>query len=304
MFIKVKKPRFRSKVALFDYDWTLVRPKNEQTFPKDVDDWQWLHTSVPDIITKYHKKGFGIYIVTNQTKKWKQEQIEQVLKSLDIPIHICIAWTKEERKPSTFLYDEAFTKEQKEKLKLAESFFCGDALGRTNDHSADDSQFAKNIGIKCFSPEEIFLLKKDKKKVLDIQAKKTQEIVIMVGYPGSGKSTLCSKVFEGNDRYFIAHGDDLKTSAKMIKAGESFILQGKSVVFDATNPSKRKRAEYVDLAKKHNIPVRCIYVNTNLQESLVRNNNREKVVPRIVYNVYAKNFEMPEETEGFQVLIN
>ena len=299
MIIKLGKPRFRSKVALFDFDWTLVRPKNGQTFPKDVDDWQWLRSNIPKIIKGYYQKGYGIYIVTNQTKEWKKDQIENVLKTLDIPIHICIAWKIEERKPTLFLFNEAFTEEQKKKIKKKDSFMCGDAMGRVNDHSDDDLKFAENIGVKCFTPEDIFPV--EDVKTVKVKANKTQEAVIMVGYQGSGKSTICSEVFEPAG-YYIAHGDELKTSIKMIKMAEIAVKEGKSVVFDATNPSKKKRAEYIEFAKTYKLPVRCIHVNTSLEDSLARNNKRDKPIPRIAFNIYTKNFEIPEESEGFEVV--
>ena len=54
----INKPRHRSKVAIIDYDWTICKPKNNKTFPTDVDDWEWLRPSVPDVIKDlYHKKG-------------------------------------------------------------------------------------------------------------------------------------------------------------------------------------------------------------------------------------------------------
>jgi hypothetical protein len=39
-----------------------------------------------------------------------------------------------------------------------------------------------------------------------------------------------------------------------------------------------------------------------MEESMNRNNKREHPVPRIVYNIYKKNFEEPMEDEGFSVL--
>lgn len=123
---KINKPTFRSRVALFDYDWTLVRPKDDRTFPKDVDDWQWLRPSVPAVIQDYYKKGFGIYIFTNQSKPWKQDQIMQALTTLDIPLTICIATDRHDYKPSLNLFNEAF---MGKKIKLEDSFMCGDAVG-------------------------------------------------------------------------------------------------------------------------------------------------------------------------------
>ncbi len=148
-------------------------------------------------------------------------------------------------------------------------------------------------------PEELFPL--DKPKKIGLKPSKTQEVVIMVGYPGSGKSKICGLIFEPAG-YFIAHGDELKTSAKMIKASITPITEGKSVVFDATNASKKKRAEYIEFAEKYKMPVRCVHVNTSLADSMARNNLREKPVPRIVYNIYNKNFETPSEDEGFTLV--
>lgn len=132
----------------------------------------------------------------------------------------------------------------------------------------------------------------------------SQEIVIMVGYPGSGKSTYAEELFGKKNNYVIIHGDDLKTSKKMITAASEHVKFGKSVVFDSTNPSKKRRKEYIDFAKINGVQVRCIHVTTSLEESWKRNNMRpkENIVPRIVYNIYKKNFELPEENEGCKLI--
>lgn len=129
-----------------------------------------------------------------------------------------------------------------------------------------------------------------------------QEIVIMVGYPGSKKSTYASKQ---GDKFVIISGDQLKTSKKMIAVARPILKSGKSVIFDATNPTKIKRAEYIDLAKELKLPARCVYMSTSMEESLYLNNQRpkEKIVPKIVYNIYKKKFEMPDETEGCTINI-
>ena len=296
MIIKILSPRFRSKIALIDYDWTIVSPKYG-VFPKNVDDWKWLRPNVPDIIRELYKKGYGIYIVTNQTKAWKKDQIINVMEQLEIPLTICIAYEKSTHKPNRFIYDEAISLDKHKKVKVTESFMCGDALGRLNDHSDSDLKFAEAIGIKCLSPEELFPIIIKKNNML--KPLKSQEVIIMVGYPGSGKDTLISKVFS---EYFIANGDDLKTSVKMIKAAINPIKSGQSIVFNATNPSKIKRAEYVKFANEYKIPIRCVHVNTSIEDSLASNNTREKPVPRIVYNIYKKKFEEPDVDEGFTVI--
>lgn len=68
---------------------------------------------------------------------------------------------------------------------------------------------------------------------------------------------------------------------------------------------KKRRAEFIKLAKEFNIPVKCIHITTSLEESQYRNNERSKNgigVPKIVYNIYKKNFEEPTEEEGCSVI--
>lgn len=289
--------RHRKKVASFDYDWTLVKPKSGGTFPKDVNDWEWLRKDIPKIIKSYYEKGYSILIFTNQSKVWKVDQIRNVLKTLDIPCYISIATDKQHYKPSKLMfnrYNERYGKDRYDK----KSFYCGDALGRVNDWANTDKLFAESIGFKVKSPEEIFPFVKEKEKSLDNVL--TQEIIIMIGYPGSGKSTIANKF--DKSKYMIISGDIYKTVKKMIKVSEEYIKSGKSIIFDATNGTQKKRKEYIDYANSLNIPVRCIHVNTSLEEALARNNTREKPVPKIVYFKYRKEFELPNENEGCKVI--
>ena len=300
MIIQINKPRFRSKVAIFDFDWTLIKPKSGGTFPKDVDDWIWLRPDVPNIILKYFKKGFGILIATNQSKSWKKDQIVNAMTTLDIPLTIAIATRKEDYKPNLIIFNEAFTLVQRNKINKTLSFFCGDALGRQSDHSDSDLKFAENMGIKSISPEVMFPF--IAKPAFDLKPSSSQEIIIMVGYQASGKSTIAHEIFE-TAGYFIVNGDELKTIQKMIKTAEIELKKGTSVVFDATNASKEKRSLLVNLANKYNISARCIYVQTSLEESLARNNLRQKPIPKIAFYVYRKHFEKPNNDEGFQVIV-
>lgn len=124
-----------------------------------------------------------------------------------------------------------------------------------------------------------------------------QEVIVMVGPPGSGKSTV-SEEFKRLG-YYVAHGDEHKTSTKMIKHANLHVIEGKSIVFDATNGPRKKRAEYVEFAKKHGLSIRCIIMKTSMEESMQRNNRRETPVPKIVYNIYKKNYDEPFADEGF-----
>jgi bifunctional polynucleotide phosphatase/kinase len=298
--IKLNKYRFRNKIAAFDYDWTLVKPKSNGTFPKNIDDWEWLRPNVPDILKNYYKNGYSIMVFTNQSKFWKIDQIKLVLDTLKIPIIVAIATDKSEYKPNPQMFNDIVSKE----WNKSKSFFVGDALGRPNDWSDTDKLFANTIGINIKTPEEIFPFEqKSVSSSNKIKKVNHQEIIILTGYPGSGKSTIAKNIFEPKD-YIIINGDELKTSKNMVKKAIPLLKNGKSIVFDATNPTIEKRAEYIQLAKQNNISSRCIYVSTSMDESIARNNLREKdkIVPKIVYYKFRKVFQEPTEKEGCEVI--
>ncbi len=85
---KVNDPKFREKMASFDYDWTLVSPKNGKTFPKSVDDWVWLYPNVIDKIKELYEDNYMIVIFSNQSKEWKHDQIQIVAEKLQVPVFI------------------------------------------------------------------------------------------------------------------------------------------------------------------------------------------------------------------------
>jgi bifunctional polynucleotide phosphatase/kinase len=291
----------REKMAAFDYDWTLVSPKGGKTFPSNIDDWEWLYPTIPEKIKNYYEDGFMIVIFTNQSKDWKHEQIKLVAASLGIPIFIVVATRKCDYKPNPNLFNLFIGDNRINKEK---SFFIGDAIGRTYDFSDSDKVFAENIGIPYYCPEQVFHVKTEIINIPSIPLSDEKQIIIMMGYPGSGKSAIAKNICKNNSFIYI-EGDIYKTSTKMIKVSLEHILQNKSIVFDATHSSSKKRKEYVELGKKYNYNVVCIHVSTSLEISYKQNKlrNYEKYVPKIAYSVYSKNYDNPNENEGFTLFV-
>ena len=290
---------FKDKMIGLDYDWTLVNPKDGKTFPTNIEDWEWYSPDVPKRLKKYHDEGYMLVIFTNQSKSWKCDQIKLSMSSLNIPLFIVIGRIKSEYKPNIILFDTLFKEHTIDKSK---SFFIGDALGRKSDFSDSDKIFSENIGIQYFPPEKIFLNNNYKKcDISQIGFIDTPEIIIMMGYPGSGKTTIAEEIC--NDRNYIhIKGDDYKSNTpKMLKAALIHIQDNKSIVFDATNSSIKKRKLYIDFAMKHKYDIKCIHVSTPMDISYKRNLMRldEKKVPKIAFSVYKKYYEIPTKEEGF-----
>jgi len=225
--IQHPKFRFRQHIAAFDYDHTIVKPKSNSTFSKNVDDWMWLRPNVVPTILALYKRGYSILIFTNQHKSFKLEQIKLVLDTLDIPYKAYIMMDKAIKKPNPLCFQNHISGRK----MSTKSFYVGDALGREQDWSDVDKIFAQNCDIKYLSPEELFPF--PKKQALVVNPVANKEVVIMVGYQGSGKSTFAAMHF--GDKYTILQGDVLKTEAKMAKHLKLELTNENSVVLDATN---------------------------------------------------------------------
>jgi bifunctional polynucleotide phosphatase/kinase len=299
----INKAQLKAKIAAFDYDWTLVCPKDGKTFPSNVEDWQWLYPNIPDELKRYNEEGFSVVIFTNQSKDWKVTQIQNVTKSLEIPIFVVVARQKCDYKPNPVLYDALVGVHIFDK---ASSFFVGDALGRKGDYADSDKVFAQNIGLKCYSPDNFFATKQEETimNIPKLKLYESKQVIIMVGYPGSGKSSVANHICE-DEQFVLIQGDVYKTSSKMIKAALPSVKDGKSIIFDATNSSTKKRSEYIEFAKKHGYVVVCIHVSTSLDEAYKRNKLRDdtKQVPKIAYSVYTKHYNAPSTDEGFELIV-
>ena len=163
--------------------------------------------------------------------------------------------------------------------------------------------FAENIGVKIYTPEKMFM-NINNIKIHSLPIPNNPEIIIMTGYPGSGKSSIAKKVVSENNNYIWIPRDQFKTPSKMKKEAKLHIARNKSIIFDATNGSIKSRKIFVDFAENYpNYLVRCVYLTLSLSKSYNRNKARaeREHVPKIAYNVYKKHFSEPNESEGFSV---
>ena len=125
---------------------------------------------------------------------------------------------------------------------------------------------------------------------------------------GSGKTFLYRKLFS-DDLFVHINQDTLGTKAKCLKMAAEGLAAGKSVIIDNTNPDKSTRREYVKLAKKNSIPVRCFLFD--IQKEICSHNNafreffadEKQRVPGIAYRAFYSKYEAPEADEGFEDII-
>jgi bifunctional polynucleotide phosphatase/kinase len=125
-----------------------------------------------------------------------------------------------------------------------------------------------------------------------------KEVVIMVGYPGSGKSTYAKKLEEESAGiYYRVDGDQHKTPIAMVRDARTN-AGNRSVIFDSTGGTRSRRAAFIQYAQGRGIPVRIVWITTPLEVSMERNKQRHVPVPAIAFYTFRSRFEEPTSEEG------
>jgi bifunctional polynucleotide phosphatase/kinase len=134
-------------------------------------------------------------------------------------------------------------------------------------------------------------------------------MVMLIGLPGSGKSSIVENYFESKD-YVSINQDTLKTKNKCVKVCEKNLEQGSSVIVDNTNTTKSSRATYLSIAKKLNVKCYAILINPDLDLSVHNGNVRSLLpnsdhaeVPKFVIKMQHDKYEAPTEAEGFEKIM-
>lgn len=138
------------------------------------------------------------------------------------------------------------------------------------------------------------------------------EFIMLVGLPGSGKSTLAKSIAEANSFTIIstdsirkdlcgdescqdANQDVFRIAKDMIKDS---LWNGKSVVFDATNLTRKARANILE-ACPTGITKSAFVVWNPIEKCIENDKNRSRTVGEEVIMGMAKKFQFPFYDEGF-----
>ncbi|KAI4864265.1 PNK3P-domain-containing protein [Hypoxylon rubiginosum] len=238
-----------------------------------------------------------------------------------------------------------------DEVDLAGSIFVGDAGGRTaqlksaggtgaaagatvaKDFSCSDRNFAHNVGIAYKTPEEFFLGEpprefsrdfdlatypldvdggsNDDGEILFEKVNK-QEVVLFCGPPGAGKSTFYWRHLKPLN-YERVNQDTLKSRAKCFKAATEFLDEGSSIVIDNTNPDADGRKEWIEFARNHSVPIRCVWFKVSKalceHNDVVRAFNKpmnpeaRAALPALAFNGFFSRLREPKVKEGFQDVV-
>ncbi|KAI9230028.1 MAG: polynucleotide kinase 3 phosphatase-domain-containing protein [Piptocephalis tieghemiana] len=285
--------------------------------------------------------------------EWRAK-ITAIVSELDIPIQVLGAiGYGVYRKPCPGMWRHIIGTPSSEErtVDFSKSFYVGDAAGREKgwkegalrgDHSAADRKLALNIGLAFYTPEEYFhneavapynlgkfdptkpkgsgddALEKANRECIELIISGGKGLVLLVGAPASGKSTVGKAHFEPRG-YTRINMDTLKTKARCLKGCKEALAKNGRVIVDNTNGDKATRAEYLRIAKALDLPCHVLWVKT--EPEICRHNNlyrsmqpaqrgseeyfgghmrlQRDRIPDVAFRTFYSRFQPPSLAEGF-----
>ena len=298
-------------LAGFDLDHTIIKPKSGNVFPKNKDDWMLLYPEVKTTLQSIPNNNIIVIFSNQKGLKISEEdymtKIDNIQQSLGVEF-IFIAALDDDifRKPRIGMY--LYIKQHLGiKFDKEESFYVGDMAGRSNDKYDTDIKFAMNIKANFMTPEMYFLNKNKEEyklsgyllnntntnNIIPTFTEKSNTLIIISGYPGSGKTFLANNI-KNNNNFILISKDIYKNKFDNILL-ENLKLSN-PIIVEGLFYNNMLRYKIKDVANKYNYNINYIHVTTNydlsyhlnLYRKLYENKNS---VPEIVYMKYRNMFE-------------
>ena len=160
-----------------------------------------------------------------------------------------------------------------------------------------------------------------------------QKVCMLIGLPGSGKSTWAKDILEGTNYLYVNLSSGLSSNFKLFSSDNyreklcgdvncqdnnqkvfdtlyddliEYIKNGGSAIYDATNINRKSRKTLLHRLQDLHIEdliVQGVVFATPIEKCIERNNARDRKVPEEVIHSMACRFELPLTNEGFDDIV-
>src|SRR5579864_8095344 len=149
-----------------------------------------------------------------------------------------------------------------------------------------------------------------------------QEVLMVLGAPSSGKSTLTKDVVQKHNAVSLNRDTEGGKIVDLLPKLDALLQDGKTVVLDNLFPTVEVRKPFIEMAKQRGVPISCGWVKTSIEDAtfnfvqrairllgtfpepeLIKKSKHPNIFPPTVLFKYKKDFQKPTTAEGFDTVI-
>lgn len=143
-------------------------------------------------------------------------------------------------------------------------------------------------------------------------------VVMVCGYPASGKSTITKKLSGSPEVCVLNRDTEGGTIAGLLPKLEAYLKSKTDVVLDNLFPTVESRKPFIELCKKYNTSISCKLMGTSIEDAQfnvvqraigllgkfptpeeIKKAKHTNIFPPLVLFKYKKEFQKPTVEEGF-----
>ena len=144
-------------------------------------------------------------------------------------------------------------------------------------------------------------------------------LIIMVGPPGAGKTTIAEEIVDKFDNFVIVSPDRIREEitgdmnnqsqnevvfSRVYGQLSAYLEDGRNVVYDATNCRSSYRYKIIDACKTYAYKIICLMSTTPITQCIRRNDERNRMIPEDVIEKMYFNLKKhpPIIFEGYDLI--